>query len=181
MIHDRDRYGDAPVEVLTAEVPSVKLVHGIPIVGKLFRLSGPLPKGTARIYTAGDAGAEFICETTVPYTPAGRPLELSLGSVSGVVVTHTLDESKEVDKRLDARDRIATYDLLETHLLEVRNLRESPVRLQLRQHHDGYWKIEHATEEYDRPDAGTIVFEITLEAGASREITYRIRRMNREP
>lgn len=181
MIYDRDRYGDAPVEVLTVEVPSAKLVRGISIVGRISRLSGPLPEGTARIYTGGDGGAEFMCESTVPYTPAGRPLELRLGPVSGVVVTHTLDESKEVDQRLDARDRIATYDLLETHLLEVRNLRESPVRLQLRQHHDGYWKIERATEEHDRPDAATVVFDIELEAGATRDITYRIRMMNREP
>lgn len=180
VIYDRARHGDAAVELLEiaplAERPGLMLMHETPS-----QLCGALPAGRVRIYAATEAGPEFIRETALPYTPAGMPLELNLGPASGVVVTRTLESSREVDKRLDVRDRVALFDLLENWLIEVRNLRETPLSLQIHQHHAGYWRLEEANHSFERPDAETLVFEVEVEPGRRAEIAYRLRHLNRQP
>ena len=180
IVHDRARFGDAPVELLTIGPLPPRVDHR-PDAAERAHLDGPLPAGGVRIYAATDTGPEFIGEASLPYTPAGESLDLTLGRASGVVVTRTLDESREVDRRLDARDRVALYDLLETWILEVRNLREASLTLEIRQQHAGYWRVERATHDYDRPEAESLVFELQIEPGSRAEITYRLRHLNREP
>lgn len=180
IVYDRARHGDAAVELLTID-PLPARPDEMTEAAAPARLSGPLAAGKVRIYAATDAGPEFIGESSVAYTPAGESIQLRLGPASGVLVKRTLDESKEVDRRLDARNTVVLFDLLETWILEVRNLRESPVTLEIRQKHDGYWKVERSTHDYDRPDAETLVFEVEIDAGKRAEITYRVRHLNREP
>ncbi len=180
IVYDRDRYGDAAMELLKIAALPERDEDLSPDVAPA-RLSGPLPGGSVRIYTAAAAGPEFISESSVPYTPAGESMDLRLGPASGVTVTRSLDDTSEVDKRLDARDRVALYDLLETWILEVRNLRERPVALQIRQSHDGYWKVERSSHDYERPCAESLFFELTVDTGERAEITYRLRHFNREP
>lgn len=168
IVYDRARLGEAPVEMLT-------IAADAPV------RATALPAGTVRIYASPEAGGEFIAQASLPYTPPREAVELALGPASGVTVTRTLEETKEVDKRLDARNRVVLFDLLETWVLEVRNLRPGPVEMLIREHHEGVWKLEQCNVASERVDAETLQFELSVEPGQRREITFRIRHQNRQP
>ncbi len=183
IVYDNAVHGDSAVELLTFRSGRTVRISGmdLPIVGRLFGVTGPVPAGSVRIYSAPIAGGELIATGSIPYTPAGEPIELKLGPASGIQVTRTRAQATEVNKRLDASNKIAAYDLQETWKLAVRNLREAPVELLVREHHEGIWEMEEASEEYEREDAETLVFRLTLQPGEKRELSYRIRHVNRQP
>ncbi len=168
LVYDRARHGDSVVELLT-------------ISGDAPARATALPPGPVRIYAAPADGGEFIRQTSIPYTAPREAIEFALGPTSGVVVTRGLEKSEELDKRLDARDKVTLFDLRETWLLEVRNLREVPVDLLVREHHEGAWKLEQCTERCERIDAETLVFNLTVEPGERREITFCIRHEHHQP
>lgn len=168
LVFDKARHGDAPVELLT-------------VAGAAPPRTTALPPGSVRIYAAPESGGEFITQTSIPYVPPREPIELALGPASGVLVTRTLEETKEIDKRLDARNKVVLFDLQESWLLEVRNLRDEPVELLIREQHEGVWNLEECSDECERPGAETLTFDITVPAGERREITFRLRHQNRQP
>ncbi len=182
IVYDRSVHGNAPVELLSfTSVPPVALPARIPVVGRLFGLSGPMPAGSLRLYAPAPGGGELITTASIPYTPAGEPVEINLGPVSGVLVTRRRAKAVEINKRLDASNRIAAFDLQETWELELRNLREEPVELLVREHQAGTWEMEEASLDYEREDAETLVFHVTLQPGEEHELSYRIRHINRQP
>lgn len=145
------------------------------------RVPAAIPPGTARIYGPPQAGSEFITEASIPYTPAGESIALTLGPASGISVTRTRAATKEIDKRVDAHEKIALFTLEETWELELRNLREAPVTVTVREHHEGAWEIDDAPEECAREDAETLVFVLTIEPGQTKDLSYRIRHPNQQP
>ncbi|MEA3403591.1 MAG: hypothetical protein U9R79_20275 [Armatimonadota bacterium] len=163
-VYDKVEHGDAPAQVLTLPTQPDQ-------VG--------LPAGTVRIYAPAEAGGELIREASIPYTPPGEAIELSLGPASGITVTRRRAQAKEVDKRFDAHDKLAVYDLVETWELELRNLRDMPVTVTVREHHEGAWELEHSSAPHVREDAETLAFEITLQPGETQELSFRIRHRNR--
>ncbi len=168
LVYDHARHGDRPVEVLT-------------IAGTAGARSTPLPPGDVRIYAGPETGGDFITQTSIGYIPAREPLELNLGPASGVTITRTLEESKEVDEQTDARNRVVLFDLLETWVLEVRNLRIEPIEILIREHHEGAWKLEECSVEPERPDAETLEFDLTVEPDQRSEVSFRLRHLNRQP
>jgi hypothetical protein len=168
LVYDKARHGDSPVELLTVSGDATARATG-------------LPAGSVRIYASPEAGGEFITGQSLPYVPPHEPIELALGPASGVQVSRSLDQSKEVDRRLDARNKVALFDLQETWVLEARNLREEPVDLLIREQHEGAWKLEECDADCERVDAETLVFDLTLAPEETREITFRIRHQNRQP
>jgi len=168
LVYDKARYGDSAAEVLT-------------ISGEAPQRTTALAPGTMRIYAAPESGGEFIRQASLPYVPPREPVEFSLGPASGVTVTAKLDDSTEVDKRLDARNKVALFDLQEDWLLTVRNLREEQVEVAIYQHHEGAWTLEACSEAVERPDAETLSFVVPVAPGEEREVTYRIRHENRQP
>ncbi|MGC9319323.1 MAG: hypothetical protein ACP5KN_14920 [Armatimonadota bacterium] len=166
LVYDKVEHGDAPVKILTLPTRPDR-------VG--------LPAGTVRIYAPAEAGGEFIREASIPYTPPGEAIELSLGPASGIAVSRKRAQAREVDKRFDAHDKLVLYDLVETWELELRNLRDEPVTVSVREHHEGAWTLEHSSAPHVREDAETLAFEISLQPNETQELTYRIRHRNREP
>ncbi len=167
-VYDRVGSGDAPLELLTisADAPA---------------RATALPAGTVRIYAAPEAGGEFITQSSIAYAPPREPIELTLGPASGIAVTRTLDLAKEVDKRLDARNRVVLFDLLETWVLEVRNLRTEPIELRVRERHEGIWKLEESSVDLDRTDAETLEFTLPVAPDERREVSFVLRHQNRQP
>jgi hypothetical protein len=157
-----------PVELLT-------VAGGIP------QRATALPAGPVRIYAAPEVGGEFLTQTTIAYTPPREPIELNLGPAAGILITRKLAETKEVDKRLDARDRVVLFDLLETWEVEARNLRNEPVELLVREHHEGAWTLEEISVDADRIEAETLEFTVPLLPDQPSDITYRLRHHNRQP
>ncbi|MGD9495566.1 MAG: hypothetical protein AB7Y46_04550 [Armatimonadota bacterium] len=182
-VYDQPTYGDSAVELLTfSSAPTVPITGmDLPIIGRIFGLRGPVRAGTVRLYAPAASGGELIATASVPWTPAGEPIELSLGPASGILVTRTRAQAVETNKRLDVNNKIAAYDLQETWELELRNLRETPVALLVREHHDGAWELEEASMDCEREDAQTLIFRPTVQPRQTLTLTYRIRHINRQP
>ena len=167
-VYDRVGVGDTPVEVLTiaADAPA---------------RATALPAGTLRIYASPEAGGEFLTQTSIAYAPPREAIELTLGPAPGIAVTRTLDATKEVDKRLDAQNRVVLFDLLETWVLEVRNLRTEPIELRVRERHEGAWKLESSSVELMREDAETLEFTLPVAPDERSEVTFVLRHQNKQP
>ncbi len=184
LVYDKAVYGDSPVELLSFHTQRTVRITGmdIPIIGRLFGgLTGPVPPGSLRLYAPAPGGSELVTTGSIPYTPAGEPVEINLGPVSGVRVTRSRIKAVEVNKRLDASNKIAAFDLQETWRLDLQNLREEPVELLVREHQPGTWEMEEASLDYEREDAETLVFHVTLQPGERHRLNYRIRHINRQP
>ncbi|NLO06543.1 MAG: hypothetical protein GX131_12020 [candidate division WS1 bacterium] len=166
-VYDHALYGDT----------AVRLLRLTPQAGGI----GALPAGRARIYHSAQTGRELVAEADLPATPPGAPVELSLGPASGLVVTRSLEESKEVDKRLDARNRVVLYDLLERWALEVRNLRAEPVTLFVRQRHEGSWSLEESNIEMERTGAERLEWQLNADPDKLYDMSWQIRHHNRQP
>lgn len=186
VVYDKSRHGDAPAELLTILPPEPVrdsgLGHGIPIIGRLFRAQrAPLEPGSARILSATDTGADFIGTTSIPYVPAGEPLELKLGTADGVMVTRTREKATEVNVRKDAHNKTAAYDVDEEWRFEVRNLRASPLVLTIVEHPEGTWQVQRASLAHEKRDATTLAFTMLLDPGERAELTYLLRLRNLQP
>lgn len=182
-VFDAARHGDAPVELLALR-PSERLLPtfgGGPIIGRLFAPRQGLPPGALRLYAAAEAGGGLITTAAMPYTAPDEAAEVALGPATGITVTRTRAEAKEVNKRLDAANKVALYDLQERWELEARNLRAEPVELLVREHHEGVWVLEQADLEPEREDAETLLFRLTLAPQERTTLSYRIRHQGRQP
>ena len=137
------------------------------------------PAGSLRLYAAAEAGGGLITTASIPYIAPDEAVELPLGPATGIIVTRTRAEAKEVNQRLDAANKVALYDLQERWELEARNLRAEPVELLVREHHEGVWVLEQADVRPEREDAETLRFRLTLAPGDRATISYRIRHVGR--
>ena len=168
VVYDKSRHGDAPAELLTILPPD-------PGSG------AALEPGSARILSATDAGADFIGTASIPYVPAGEPLELKLGAADGVLVTRTRETATEVNVRKDAHNKTAAYDMDEEWCFEVRNLRATPLALTIVEHPEGTWQVQRASLPHEQRDATTLEFVMLLEPGERAELTYLLRLRNLQP
>lgn len=159
---------DTPVEMLT-------------ISGDIPQRATALPAGEVRVYASPEAGSDFLTQSSLAYTPPTEPVRLNLGPAAGITVTRALAETKEADRRLDARDRVVLYDQLDTWKIEARNLRNEPLDLLVRSRHEGTWLLEDSSTDIRRLDAETIEFVMPLAPDQTGLVTYRCRHLNRQP
>lgn len=185
-IYDRDKLGDVPVEVLIIRAdglrpPAAPVTSDEELTLGAGPYDDPLPAGKARLFAPPEAGGDFIAETPIPYIPPHEPVELKVGPASGIAVTRTRTEAKEVNTRQDAHRKTVLFDLDETYELKLRNLRRGPVELIVREHPQDTWQMLRAGIAYLKTDAHTVEFRIHLEPGEERTVTYQVRRLNLEP
>ncbi len=187
IIYDKARHGDVPVEMLTIVPPhpvrrGPLLDPSIPIIGRLFSSSLPaLQAGSVSIRSDMQSGGELIGSASIPYTPTGEPIEIKLGPAAGILVTRALELTKDVNVRKDAHGKTAVLDKNEEWVIEVRNLRRSPVELAIIEHPEGTWQVQRANLDSDKPDATTLAFDVSLEAEGVFELIYTLRRQNLQP
>ncbi len=185
-IYDHDKLGDVPVEMLMIQADALRPPPA-PITSDEEATLGagaydaPLPAGKARLFAPPEAGGDFIADTSIPYVPPHEPLELKVGPASGLPVTRTRTEAKEVNARQDAHRKTVLFDLDETYELKLRNLRRGPVELIIREHPQDTWQMLRAGMAHLKTDAHTVEFRVHLAPSEERTITYQVRRLNLEP
>jgi hypothetical protein len=184
-VYDKDRLGDAAVEMLTVDReglrPAGEHAGGPAGDAPPAFTDRPLLAGKARLFAPPEAGGDFIGETSIPYVPPGEPVEIKVGPASGIAVTRTRTEAKEVNARQDAHRKTVLFDLDETYELKLRNLRRTPVELIVREHPQDTWQVLAASTVHVKTDAHTLEFRVHLEAGEEAELSYKVRRLNLQP
>ena len=134
----------------------------------------PLPAGRVRFYRRDDADGslEFVGENRIGHTPRGENVRLYTGDAFDLV-----GERKQTDFKYDSARR--EYTVEETFEIRVRNRKESgpPVEVRVVEHLYRYanWYLSARSDTYEKRDASTIEFRVTVPPGGEKVVTYTVR------
>ncbi|MGQ9737705.1 MAG: DUF4139 domain-containing protein [Armatimonadota bacterium] len=126
----------------------------------------PLPKGKVRLYKADDRGnLQFLGEDLIDHTPKDELVRLYIGDAFDVVGERKRTEFK----------RISDTVMEETYEITVRNHKESDVAVWIVEHFWGDWQILQSSHKYNKLDAHTAEFPVTVERNGEVKVTYTVR------
>lgn len=130
----------------------------------------PLPAGRMRVsqLDADDDTLEFIGEDVIDHTPKDETVLVRLGSAFDVV-----GERRQTAFQVDTNSR----RMEETIEIKVRNHKEEPVDVLVRETLFRWAEndVVEATHRYDRKDARTVEFPVTIPRDGEAVVRYRVR------
>jgi hypothetical protein len=127
-----------------------------------------LPAGKARFYRLdSDGQLEFTGENTIDHTPKNETIRLDLGNAFDLVGERT---------RTDFYKHTSRNMMRETFEIEIRNRSEEAVTVQVVEHLFRWsnWKITKSSEPFEKMDAQTIQFPLTVAPDASQTVSYTV-------
>lgn len=127
---------------------------------------------------AAGEGAAFLGEDWLPLTPVDREARLNLGQSRDVKVTQRKMRDERANIRRNSENRDVLWDTDEEFKVEIQNFKKEPVQLVLVQHVPGYWRMFSFSHPYEKRDAFTIEFPLTLRPEAKETVTFRLQRLN---
>lgn len=132
-------------------------------------LGMPLPAGRVRVNQAANDGTlEFIGEDLIKHTPRNETLNIKLGNAFDVV-----GERKQVNFTYnDDADFIE-----ESFEISVRNRKKVPATVTVREYLYRWsnWAVTAKSTNFEKRDAQTIDFPVTIAADGEAKITYTVR------
>lgn len=134
------------------------------------RLGVPLPSGRIRVskIDPDDKALEFIGEDTIDHTPKDENVLIKMGSAFDVV-----GERRQVDFRAD----YSAQWMEETIEIKVRNHKEEPVKVLVKENLFRWvnWEITKKTHEFEKHDARSVHFPVTVPKDGEVVVTYTVR------
>ena len=128
-----------------------------------------LPAGRIRVYQEDvDGAALLIGENRIDHTPKGEMLRIYLGNAFDLV-----GERTQTDFRIIGRNVVE-----ESYEIRLRNRKEDQaVEIRVPEHLFRWsnWEILNASDPYEKLDAATIEFRVTVRPGEERVLTYTVR------
>jgi len=126
----------------------------------------PLPKGKIRVYKLDDDGSQqFIGEDLIDHTPRDEKIRLYIGDAFDVV-----GDYRRTDYRKTGKDQIE-----ESFEVKIRNHKDTPVEVYVVDHVWSDWKVIKSSHKFEKKDAHTIHFPITVAKDGEEIVTYTIR------
>ncbi len=131
------------------------------------RLGIPLPKGTIRVYKADAQGSlQFVGEDSIDHTPRDETVSIKMGEAFDVVGERRQTSFTRLSRNLSE----VSWQIV------VRNHKDEDVQVRVEEPMYGDWKIIASTpEQYEKPDAHTLRFEVTAPKNGEVKIGYRVR------
>ena len=130
----------------------------------------PLPAGRVRVakLDTADDSLEFIGEDRIDHTPKNETVQLKLGSAFDVI-----GERRQVDFKVDTNRNTMTEEIE----VRIRNRKDEPVRVIVKENLYRWtnWKITQANQPYEKQDARTIHFPVTVAADGETLVRYTVR------
>ncbi len=128
----------------------------------------PLPKGTVRVYKKDKSGAlQFIGEDRIEHTPKDETLNLKVGTAFDVVSDRMQTDFKNI--------KIGRYDHESAYEIKIRNHKDQTIEVIVREPIPGEWVILENSHHYEKIDAHTIEFKVSIPPNDHITITYRVR------
>lgn len=127
-------------------------------------LGRPLPQGKVRFFSDNrEKQRTYLGADSVAHTPEGEEIEWVVG---------TAFDLKAERKQTDYRE--ITRHVRETEFeLTLKNQKDEDVTFEVRENLNGDWTILNASHAYEKIDANTVEFRITV--GAKQEVTVNYR------
>ena len=132
-------------------------------------LGMPLPAGRIRVskLDPADSSLEFIGEDSIAHTPKNEEVLIKLGTAFDVV-----GERKQTDFAVDTSRK--TID--EAFEIKVRNHKTEPVKVIVKEslYRWSTWEITQSTHKYEKIDARTVHFPVTVDKDGEVVIRYKV-------
>jgi len=143
--------------------------------------------GKARLFQDdGHESTIFLGEDVTGLVPVGEKMELYIGDSRDIVVTQRKMTDAQINIRRNNGQQIVLYDTDEEITAKIENFKDSPAVLTMIQRIPGQWDMETCNMKYEKKDASTLEFEITLPARtdsgpAVKELKMHYHRRNIRP
>jgi len=125
-----------------------------------------LPKGVVRVYKEDKSGAqEFVGEDRIEHTAKDETVRMAIGNAFDIV-----GEYRQVDQR-----RISDKESESSHEIKLRNHKTESITVKVVEHAYGDWRIVNSSPSYEKKDATTLEFTVTVPADGEKVVTYTIR------
>jgi hypothetical protein len=130
------------------------------------RLGMPLPKGTVRVYKADKSGAQqFIGEDLIDHTPRDELLKIKMGEAFDVVA-----DRRQMEWHVSGRcESISNWEI------DLRNHKDEAVEVDVMEPIGGDWSIVQSSHKWERVDAATFRFRVSVPARGETKVTYQAR------
>lgn len=130
-------------------------------------LGMPLPAGRVRFYRedSDDGNLEFVGENNIDHTPRNEELSIYTGNAFDLVGERTITNFERNDRSDWMRETIEVV---------VKNRSKEPKTIVVREHlwRWSNWEIEKPTMEFEKKDAQTIEFSVSLQPNEEKKLTY---------
>jgi len=133
-------------------------------------LGMPLPAGTVRVYKADSEGQlQFLGEDNIDHTPKDEEIKVVVGNAFDVTAEKTSTDYKKVSDKV----RRESYEIkLKNHKTEAQNVT-------VMEHFYGDWEITKTSDEYEKTDAFTAEWTLTVPADGEKIISYTVETRDR--
>ncbi len=127
-------------------------------------------------------GVAFTGEDWGALTPVDRELKLYIGQSREVKVVQRKTKDDRTNIKRNNANQVILWDTDEIFKIEIENFKKTAVNLVVVEHIPGYWKMVESTAKYERKDAFTIEFPLTLAAETTgtrkTTITFNLQHLN---
>lgn len=145
-----------PVEIRLVLVNDPKQGLGQPLPAGIVRVHAPTPSGTV----------EFAGEDRIGHVAKNERIELTVGEASDLVAKRRETEYRQTGTKPFGAEVAA--------LVTLRNQTDSARTVDVREPVAGSWKVIESSHEAERVNARTLGFTVTVPAGGSVELRYRL-------
>jgi hypothetical protein len=129
-------------------------------------LGMPLPKGTVRVYKADkDGGIQFIGEDSIDHTPKDETVKVKMGEAFDVTGRRKQTDFKHVTKGVTE----ASWEIT------LKNHKPEPVTVRVNEPMPGDWEVLSSSHKYEKADAHTLRFDVSVPKDGETKITYKVR------
>jgi hypothetical protein len=118
--------------------------------------------GKARIFIKTGESVAFTGEDWVQLTPVDRECKLYIGQSRDVKVTQRKVKDDRQNMRRNTGNNVVLWDTDEELKIEIENFKKDDANLVIVEHIPGYWKLGKSSHEFQRKDAFTIEYHLTL-------------------
>jgi len=133
---------------------------------KEHNLGIPLPKGTIRVYKHDkEQSLQFVGEDSIDHTPKDEKFRIKLGDAFDVVGSR-----KQTDWKKIASD---TYEA--AFEISLRNHKKEDVVVKVVEPIPGDWIMLSSSNKYEKTEAFTAEFKVSVPKDKETKITYRVR------
>jgi hypothetical protein len=130
------------------------------------QLGVPLPRGKVRVYKADASGSQqFVGEDWIDHTPTDERVKIKLGEAFDVVGERTQKEWRKIG----AGQWEVEWEI------SLRNHKKQDQTVTVIEPVPGDWQVLHASHTYDKPEAHTLRFEVSVPRDGTARIVYRVR------
>ena len=135
-------------------------------------LGRPLPKGIARVYQSDSNGQlQFLGEDQINHIPKGEIIKVTVGNSFDVVGKRIQTSFEQVSNNVQRTN----------NEIEINNSKPEAQDVRIVEHFSGDWEISKSSDTYEKTDAFTAEFRVSVPANGTKTIFYTVENKLRNP